>query len=173
MHWLQCKTVVLYRGKLLLREKTCVFPLKSPQCKARPPCQFWFWAQRLAVTEPEVPVLCAAVRLGFDTGQSDQSYANGNQMGRESPVDYRRRREACVFMYSYGDLGPLSFLPFFPLLSLSQTHGSSHVCCLHAPLINVLCDLTDFEIHCQSVNVSQNWSDLYRRLLQCLDLAPF
>lgn len=66
----------------------------------------------MAATEPEVPVLCAAVHLGFDTGQSDQSYANGNQMGRESLVDYRRRREACVFMYSYGDLGPLfsSFL---------------------------------------------------------------
>lgn len=62
-------------------------------------------------SEPEVPVLCAAVRLGFDTGQSDQSYANGNQMGRESPVDYRRRREACVFMYSYGDLGPFFFFP--------------------------------------------------------------
>lgn len=66
----------------------------------------------MATTVPEVPVLCAAVHLGFDMGQSDWSYANGNQMGRESPVDYRRRREACVFMYSYGDLGPLfsSFL---------------------------------------------------------------
>lgn len=108
-----------------------------------------FAAWRLAVTEPEVPVLCAAVRLGFDTGQSDQSYANGNQMGRESPVDYRRRREACVFMYSCGDLGPLSFLPFF-LPSLSQTNGRSHVGCLHAPFINALCHLTEFDIPCQS-----------------------
>ncbi len=98
-------------------------------------------------SEPEVPVLCAAVRLGFDTGQSDQSYANGNQMGRESPVDYRRRREACVFMYSYGDLGPLFFfLPFFSLLSLSQTREGCLVCCLHAPLINAVCDFADFEI---------------------------
>ena len=92
----------------------------------------------MAATEPEVPVLCAAVHLGFDTGQSNQSYANGNQMGRESPVDYRRRREACVFMYSYGERGtPL----FFPLLSLSQTNGGSHVCCLHEPSINAVCDV--------------------------------
>lgn len=114
MHWLQCKTVTQHRGETVAtdRKKASLLSLKSPQCKIRPPCQFWFWAQRLAVTEPEVPVLCAAVRLGFDTGQSDQSYANGNQMGRESLVDYRRRREACVFMYSYGDLGPLSFSSF-------------------------------------------------------------
>lgn len=123
-------------------------------------------------SQPEVPVLCAAVRLGFDTGQSDQSYANGNQMGRESLVDYRRRREACVFMYSCGDLGPRSFFfPFFPFLSLSQTNGRSHVCCLHAPLINALWDLTDSEIHCQSVNVSQIWSNVYKKLLRCLDLG--
>lgn len=61
----------------------------------------------MAAAEPEVPVLCAAAHLGFDTGQSDQSYANGNQMGRESPVDYRRRREACVSMYSYAEPGVL------------------------------------------------------------------
>lgn len=142
-------------GRNFSQEKRLVSSLKSPQCRARPPCQFWFWAQRLAVTEPEVPVLCAAVRLGFDTGQSDQSYANGNQMGRESLVDYRRRREACVFMYSCGDLGPLSFLPFFLLLSLSQTNGRGHVCCLHALLINALFFLMDCEIHCQLGSVSQ------------------
>lgn len=113
------------------------------------------------------------MRLGFDTGQSDQSYANGNQMGRESPVDYRRRREACVFMYSCGDLGPLSFLPFFPLPSLSQTNRSSHVCCLHAPLISALCDLTDFEIHCQLLNVSPIGYNVYTELFQCLDLVLF
>lgn len=152
MHWLQFKTVIFYRGKLYLIEKACVFPLESPQCEARPPCQFWFWAQRLAVTEPEVPVLCAAVRLGFDTGQSNQSYANGNQMGRESLVDYRRKKEACVFMYSCGDLGALSFLLLF-LFSLSKTNGINHVCCLHALLIDALCILTDFNTYCQSMNV--------------------
>lgn len=104
----------------------------------------------MAATEPEVPVLCAAVHLGFDTGQSDQSYANGNQMGRESLVDYRRRREACVFMYSYGD-------PSFFLFSssLNQTNGHCNVCCLHASLMNTVCVLTDLEIYRQSLNVSQ------------------
>lgn len=112
-----------------------------------------FSAQRLAVAEPEVPVLlCSCVRLGCNAAQSDQSYANGNQMGRESPVDYRRRREACVFMYACGDLGPLSFPPF-SRPPLSQTNGSCQVCCLHAPFIWARCDLTDFEINCQSQNV--------------------
>lgn len=74
----------------------------------------------MAAAEPEVPVLCAAVHLGSDTGQSDQSYANGNQMGRESPVDYRRRREACVFMYSYAEPGPS-----FPALLLSLLFNSA------------------------------------------------
>lgn len=83
----------------------------------------------MAATEPEVPVLCAAVHLGFDTGQSDQSYANGNQMGHESPVDYRRRREACVFMYSYRDLGPL----FSSFLSspVKQREAAISVVCTH------------------------------------------
>lgn len=157
-----CYTV---QGKAVVDRKDWCLALKSPQCKARPPCQFWFGAQRLAVTEPEVPVLWAAVRLGFDTGQSDQSYANGNQMGRESLVDYRRRREACVFMYSCGDLRPFSFLPFFFLLSSSQTNGSSHGCYLHALSINALCELTDFKSYCQSVNVSRFLTNVNKKLL--------
>lgn len=83
----------------------------------------------MAAAEPEVPVLCAAVHLGFDTGQSDQSYANGNQMGRESPVDYRRRREACVFMYSYAERGP-ALLPRSSLFSLSPTNRRYRFSCL-------------------------------------------
>lgn len=101
-----------------------------------------------------MPVLCAAVRLGFDTGQSDQSYANGNQMGRESPVGYRRRREACVFMYSCGDLGPLAFLPFFLLFSLVKQVEAA-MSALHALLINAPLDLTGFQLYCMPVNVSQ------------------
>lgn len=94
-------------------------PLKSSP-PARLPCQLWLWAQRMAAAEPEVPVLCAAVHLGSDTGQSHSSYANGNQMGRESPVVYRRRREACVFLCSYAERGP-ALLPRSPLFSSSRT----------------------------------------------------
>lgn len=57
---------------------------------------------------------------------------------------------SCIHMETWD---PSLFLPFFPLLSLSQTNESSDVCYLHAPLITALWDLTDFEIHCQSVNV--------------------
>lgn len=72
----------------------------------------------MAAAEPEVLVLCAAVHLGSDTGQSHSSYANGNQMGRESLVDYRRRREACVFMCSYAERFTAS-LPSLPQSALS------------------------------------------------------
>lgn len=102
-----------------------LLPFKSPQHNTSPPCQFWF-AFCFAATMAEVPVLCAAVRLGSDTGQRDQSYANGNQMGRESPVDYRRRRrrrEACVFLCSPGT-------PIF-LSSLSNRKRNNPVCCSH------------------------------------------
>lgn len=145
------------------------FPQKFPQCEARPPCQLSFWAHRLAVTEPEVPVLCAAVRLGFDTGQRDQNYANRNQMGRESPVDYRRRREACVFVYSCGDLGPRSFFPFHPPppLSVKQIEAAMSVVCTHSQL------MTWHIFYCQSVGVSLAWSNKYKRLIWCLDLGLF
>lgn len=162
---------MLCRGKLQSAEKLVSSLWNPHSVRPRPPCQFWFWAPRLAVTVPEVPVLCAAVRLGFDTGQSDQSYANGNQMGRESLVDYRRRREACVFMYSYGDLGPLSFLPF---LSWTQTNTGSYVCFLHAPVIRAVCDLTDFGIHCQLVNASQIWfKKCSQKAVTVFRLSPF
>lgn len=128
--------------------------LNSLEEKAHPACRFSFWAQRLAVTEPEVPVLCAAVHLGFDTGQSDQSYANGNQMGREPPVDYRRRREACVFMYSCGDLGPHSFFsPFFPKSNKCEQKY------LQFARILMPCYLADLRNNCRSVDITENWSN--------------
>lgn len=113
----------------------------------------------MAAAEPEVPVLCAAVHLGLDTGQSDQSYANGNQMGRESPVGSRRRREACVFMYSCEDLGPLfSSFSFLPLFSLSQTKGKQP-CLLLARTLNQCCLRLDRYGDPSSVSKSISKSD--------------
>lgn len=59
-------------------------------------------------------------------GQRDQSYANGNQMGRESPVGSSGRGEACVFMYSYGEPLFSSFLSLSlpsPLLFFKPNKG--------------------------------------------------
>lgn len=99
------QAVAPHQGKAEWTKKGVVCPprpLKSPQPTSAPVVSM----AAAAAVQPEVPVLCAAVHLGFDTGQSDQSYANGNQMGRESPVDYRRRREAYVFTYPYAERSP-------------------------------------------------------------------
>lgn len=74
-----------------------VLPLKSPRPLFRVSSGSGpgGWQQRSQRSLSFV-LLCV---WALTRGQSDQSYANGNQMGRESPVASRRRREACVFMY--------------------------------------------------------------------------
>lgn len=56
----------------------------------------------------EVPVLCAAVRLGSDTGQRDQSYANGSLRWITGGGEEEEKH-----VFSCVHLGPLFFfLPF-------------------------------------------------------------
>lgn len=78
-------------------ERSSVLPLESPRPLFRVSSGSGRggWQQRSQRSLSFVQLCIWALTRG----QSDQSYANGNQMGRESPVDYRRRREACVFMY--------------------------------------------------------------------------
>lgn len=82
----------------------------------------------------------------------------GTKWGVESPVDYGRRRDACVSMYSRGVLGPfallLSFLP--PQPPSSQTNRRSRdVGRLHALLISTPSDLAvDLSVSkCTSVRI--------------------
>lgn len=72
-----------------------------------------------------------------------------------SPQWITEGEEKHVFSCIHMETWDPSSLPFFPLFSLSQTNGSGHVCFLHAPLINTVCDLTDLEIHRQSISVSE------------------